>query len=367
MDEKLKNARIFIVDDNTKNLQVLGEILSGKGYKLGFAEDGIRALKAIQTILPDLILLDVMMPEMDGFETCRQLKALPPTRDIPIIFLTAKTEAEDIVKGFEYGAVDYVTKPFNPAELMARVGMHLDLKFCRETILQKSAEQKELLHILCHDLVSPMSAAKIIFTMSKNKPDEWFIKKKNFMELAIDNGLETVELVRKMRALEEKGGDFELSSINLKKALDETLAIIQERFSQKDIKPVVDVDENLNIQVEKTSFVNSVLSNLFTNAIKFSFPGSRIKTTARQEEDKVVLRITDFGIGMPETLLNDVFETNKATSRKGTAGEKGTGFGMPLVKKFVTAYGGTIEISSKEESESPDNHGTQVELVLNTS
>lgn len=144
MDD-VKNARLLIVDDHPKNIQVVGKILSNKGYRSIIAQSGLEALKAAQQAVPDLILLDVMMPEMDGFETCKQLKASPKTENIPIIFLTAKTETEDIVQGFEVGAVDYVNKPFNTHELLARIRTHLELKQYKENLEQLVAQRtKEL-------------------------------------------------------------------------------------------------------------------------------------------------------------------------------------------------------------------------------
>ncbi len=120
-------ARILIIEDAPANIQSLSAILQERGYQISVATNGRRALEALERIRPDLILLDVMMPEMDGFETCRQIKASSAWREIPIIFLTAKTETADIVRGFELGAVDYVAKPFSSHELLARVKTHLTL------------------------------------------------------------------------------------------------------------------------------------------------------------------------------------------------------------------------------------------------
>ena len=120
-------GRILVVDDTPANLQALAATLKEKGYQISVATNGKQALEAVTRIRPDLILLDVMMPEMDGFEACRRLKSTDATSDIPIIFLTARTETEDIVKGFELGAVDYVPKPFNAPELLARVNTHLTM------------------------------------------------------------------------------------------------------------------------------------------------------------------------------------------------------------------------------------------------
>jgi adenylate cyclase len=120
-------ARILIVDDTPANIQTLAAVLKQKGYEISVATNGKQALDVLGRLRPDLILLDVMMPEMDGFETCARIKASPEWRDLPIIFLTAKTETADIVKGFELGAVDYVAKPFNSHELLARVNTHLTI------------------------------------------------------------------------------------------------------------------------------------------------------------------------------------------------------------------------------------------------
>ncbi|MCP4216693.1 MAG: response regulator [bacterium] len=129
-----KKKLILIVDDNPDNRKVLGTLLREYGYEVGAAHDGYRALTFIKNELPDLILLDVMMPGMDGFEVCERLKADMWTKHIPVIFLTAKTNTEDIVRGFRTGGVDYISKPFNNEELMARVNMHIELKILRGII-----------------------------------------------------------------------------------------------------------------------------------------------------------------------------------------------------------------------------------------
>ena len=158
--EKKKKSVILIVDDNPKNLQVLGNILKVKKCKVGVANNGQQALQMTENINPDLILLDIMMPKMDGFEVCKRLKASPETKEIPIIFLTAKTEMEDIVRGFRLGAVDYVTKPFHSVELLARVSTHLELKSALDTqkelvaklqtALDEVKKLSGLLPICCH-------------------------------------------------------------------------------------------------------------------------------------------------------------------------------------------------------------------------
>src|SRR5512140_556139 len=134
------NNRILIVDDTPANIQALAHVLKEKGYQLSVATNGKQALEVLARVQADLILLDVMMPEMDGFETCRRIKASEQWREIPIIFLTAKTEIADIVQGFELGAVDYVAKPFNAHELLARVNTHLTIDELRRNLATKNVE-----------------------------------------------------------------------------------------------------------------------------------------------------------------------------------------------------------------------------------
>lgn len=130
--EEEKKALILIIDDVPKNLQILAKMLNKKNYRVSIANSGGQALKMIDKVLPDLILLDILMPGMNGIEVCRTLKESPATREIPIIFLTARTRSEDIIAGLNAGAVDYVTKPFNLPELLARVETHLELKRRRD-------------------------------------------------------------------------------------------------------------------------------------------------------------------------------------------------------------------------------------------
>ncbi len=145
MEYNTDNAQILIVDDTQKNIQVLGTLLKQKGYKIYVARDGLQAMETIKRVKPDLILLDVMMPNLDGFETCKRIMADESQRDTPILFLTARVESEDILKGFEAGAVDYVLKPFNTAELLARVNSHLQLKFARERLATLSKKLSKYL------------------------------------------------------------------------------------------------------------------------------------------------------------------------------------------------------------------------------
>lgn len=144
---------IMVVDDIVKNLQVIGNTLVDSGYDVSVAMSGVQALEAAKHVKPDLILLDIMMPEMDGFEVCKQLKEHNDTQNIPVIFLTAKNETDDILKGFELGGVDFITKPFQKQEILARIKTHLDLKFAREELEAKANEMAIINYRLRKELV----------------------------------------------------------------------------------------------------------------------------------------------------------------------------------------------------------------------
>jgi DNA-binding response OmpR family regulator len=152
-----ETARILIVDDTVINLQILGKILADSGYHVTAAKSAREALDFLQKKVPDMILLDVMMPVMDGFELCRTIKANPETEPIPVIFITALTETKDKVRGFKTGAVDYITKPLQPEEVLARVGTHLEIERQRRELEDLLATKDVFFSIISHDLRSPLS------------------------------------------------------------------------------------------------------------------------------------------------------------------------------------------------------------------
>ena len=362
MNEKLKH-RILIVDDERFNINILVELLKLE-YTVIIAKNGKQALeRANSDKKPDLILLDVMMPEMDGFETCELLKAKEDTKNIPIIFLTAKAEPEDIARGFLIGAVDYVAKPFNSVELLVRIQTHLELKFSKELLIKKHNEQKELLHILCHDLVNPFNSLQSLMEMYKE--DNAILPNiEDAILVSIKNGLDTIGLIRQLRTFEDKSFLVHTERYYLHDLVKESIDILSNRFKVKGLKLDMDINIDHQVKVEKTSFINSVLNNILTNAVKFSFRGNKIELQSYQRENHTYLEIRDSGIGMSEKLLGEIFALDKSVSRKGTDGESGTGFGMPLVKKFMAEYGGEILVKSVEKMGNSQIHGTIITLKL---
>lgn len=361
MDVQTQQATLLIVDDNPNNIQLLKAILSLRGYQLLVAKNGIQALEYVKTVLPDLIIMDIMMPEMDGFEACQHLKGNPATQNIPIIFLTAKTHIDDIMKGFELGAVDYISKPFSTNELVARVEIHLKLKFSQDMVIKQRNELREMVQILCHDLSNPLGAVMTSFELSEFDPD-YLNQNKNLIMSYITKQYEIIGMVRDLRAIAEKRSTLSLAPVDVLATMKDSLETLHFRLIDKHITTKLDIDEGLQIIAEKVSLVNSVFNNLLTNAIKFSYPDTTIFISAKRTGRLVEISITDKGIGIPENLLDKLFDIDRTTTRYGTQGEKSTGFGMPLVKKFITAYGATLDVISKDETIYPEDHGTTINL-----
>jgi len=358
-----KMNTILIVDDIATNLDLLRSLLIDK-YNVKVAKNGPTAITIAQkddTL--DLILLDVMMPGMDGFQVCEQLKNDPHTKDIPIIFLTAKTETEDIIAGFEAGGIDYLTKPFNPYELLARVNTQILVKQQKDLIVKQNREQKEMLHILCHDLGNHFGIivfALELLKINSEKSENYISKIKN----ATSHGIDIIDLVREMRMAEEK--HIQLSSVNLRTMVSESVTLLIDRFERKKVHINVDIDDSIYIIAEKRSLVNSVINNILTNAHKFSFEDSSIDISATRVGDQVVMKIEDHGVGIPEKIMGHLFDFNESISQTGTNGETGTGFSMSLIKSFIEHYGGKIEVSSRDIQVYPNNHGTRISIYFQT-
>ncbi|GAB6094399.1 response regulator [Desulfatiferula olefinivorans] len=356
---------LLIVDDNPNNVQLVKAILSLRGYRLRIAKTGMEALESVNLTLPDLIILDIMMPGMDGFEVCRHLKDSPATRDIPIVFLTAKSHIDDIMKGFELGAVDYITKPFSANELLARVEIHLKLKFSQDKVIQQKNELNEMVQILCHDLSNPLGAVMSSFEIAEYDPD-YLSQNRELILSYLRKQFEIIGLVRELRGVAEQRRIFEIKPVDFNDAVADSLETLYFKLNEKKIAVETHLDNRIMVMAERTSLVNSVLNNLLTNAIKFSYPDAVIRLSGRTEGDTAVIRITDQGIGIPDALMDKIFDIDRRSTRFGTLSEIGTGFGMPLVKKFMDEYGARIEVSSKDEAVYPNDHGTTITLWFKT-
>lgn len=354
-EESSEKPSILIVEDTPLNIDILQEAL-GEDYDLAVAINGLVALQVLETnSTPDLILLDIMMPEMDGFETCRRIKSNDRDKMIPIIFLTAKTENEDLLKGFELGAEDYVTKPFNIPELKSRIKTHIEIQTNRRILARKNRDFREMLHILCHDLANPLANIQSVLNIMDDDHEGIadFIPE---MSRTIRQGLEIIESIRNMRSLDEKG--LTTGPVDLIEAWTDSSVMLRFRFVEKGVllNPP-DSSEPVWVLAEEISLVNSVINNILTNALKFTPGGKSVSVEIMRSNNVVIFSVKDEGIGIPADILVDLFNPlSRLTHREGTDGEPGTGFGMPLVKEFMSAYGGSIDVISEE--------GNGTEIIL---
>jgi signal transduction histidine kinase len=374
-----KDSKILIVDDMPENLQVLALTLNDEGYKVAFASSGKQALQIAKSKTPDLILLDVQMPDMNGYQTCEALKSDEQTKDIPIIFLTAKHELDDIVKGFNIGAIDYITKPFNQAELLARVSTHLQLKFYRDELIQKNlkiekdaenlselnkelleseAKLKELNHtknkffsIISHDLRGPFAGllglSQLMVTEYENLSQEDF---KSMTENLYASTKKLFSLVENLliwsRSQMEKI-EYKPIRESIAFAVENVLGYYSDSAEQKQITVKNYIDESV-IAYFDPNLISTVLRNLVNNAIKFSYPGSEVSVDYFEFDDSfIAVKVSDKGVGMAPEDLEKVFKLETKHSTPGTGSEIGTGLGLMLCKEFIEKQGGAIWIDSK--------------------
>lgn len=348
---------VLIVDDTAENIQVLGKILRGLSCNIAVAKEGKTALSIAQIKIPDLILLDVMMPGISGFEVCQELKFNQLTKDIPVIFLTALADTKDIIKGFRLGAVDYVVKPFIAEELIARVTTHLAMSEDRMIIVEQKQKLQNLIHMLCHDIGNPTHAIITILEMLKEDQLE-LDESLDLIEESANRTANLLDVIKEFMAVKSKGLDT--SSVNLFLAVQEAVKAVRFRLDNKEMDIIVDISKEIYVWAEEATLVHSVLVNIFTNAIKFSSSGDKVLVECNDSVHHTKLIIKDRGIGIPQTILEKLFDLDACTSRLGTDGETGTGFGMPLVKQLMSTYGGELKVQSTVEEPS----GTSVELIF---
>lgn len=349
MNGTFRPYNILIVDDIPNNIKVAANILQQQNYKLFFATTGKDALATVCNTAFDLILLDVMMPEMDGFQVCAQLKQNPATKDIPVIFLTAKTDTDSIIKGFDLGAVDYVTKPFNGKELFARVKTHLALRHAQHTLQEVNATKDKFFSIIAHDLRSPFTA---LLGMTELLDEHFDSYSREQMKASIQKLRESSTQVfallenlltwsRLQRGLIECSPE-ELSLYPLVRQME---FLFRSGTEQKYIQIRNLIPEDAVVYADRR-MLDTVLRNLLSNAIKFTAAEGTITMSAIPHSHMLDIAVADTGTGMNQEALGKIFRIDAKYSKAGTAGEQGTGLGLVLCKELVELNKGTIGAES---------------------
>lgn len=349
MNDEDRVFDILIIDDVPKNIQVVAGMLEDQGYNLAFAGSGEEALKKIVSHDFDLILLDIMMQGIDGFEVCRRIKENPETRNIPIIFLTARTDTESIVKGFNTGAVDYVTKPFNAAELTARVKTHIELSRSRERLRVANATKDKFFSIIAHDLKNPFNALyglSDLFLRLYDKHDDQ--KKKDLVTQIRSSSEKAYKLLQNLldwSRMQTGSIKFHPKNIDLYPYVLESIMLLQATADKKQIRLKADMEKGTTVFGDP-DMISMVIRNLISNALKFTQPQGRVEISSHSEQHFEYVHVSDNGIGMSPDTLSKLFRIDVHPSTLGTEDEKGTGLGLILCQEFVKRNGGDIQVDS---------------------
>jgi two-component system sensor histidine kinase/response regulator len=356
---------ILIVDDIPKNLQVLSSILNIEGYQISFASDGKQALSVVETTIPDLILLDIMMPEMDGYEVCKQLKENEKTKDIPVIFLTGKAESEDVVSGLKLGAVDYVTKPFNSAELLTRIRTHLELKISRDLLMKNNyqlvaardelkklnASKDTFFSIIAHDLRGPFSGFLGLSELLLDEYDDLdqaeISQIADSMHKAAKRLYSFLENLLEWSRTQMGRVEFFPSRLDVSETITRIYSLFSVTADEKKINTISNIPKGTFVFADN-NMLNTILRNLISNALKFTKQGGEITVnTEKKDDDFLIVSVSDNGVGMNDEAKDKIFRLDTKHSTPGTANEQGSGLGLLLCKDLVEKHNGTIWVDSE--------------------
>jgi signal transduction histidine kinase len=344
---------ILLVDDVPKNIQLLGSILKEEKYELEFATSGKEALEWLNTKPFDLVLLDIMMPEMDGFEVCRKIKENPSTKDVTVIFLTAKTDYQSVIQGFEMGAVDYITKPYNRKELLMRVRTHLIIQRQRKQLEQSNLFEKKIFSIIGHDLRSPVGNIRTYidaFLMTHEDLDEATRVLLKDLYLLSDNAFNLLENLLSWAKSQSGGINYRPQAENIPALISNVLLLFNKQAENKRIAVKYTGQEEVRGYFDP-ALLSVVIRNLLSNAIKFTPRGGEVTLSAypvveKENVDRIVIRIADTGIGMSPEMMDNLMNKNIHFTTYGTDNEKGSGLGFQLCKELVHLNHGSIWIES---------------------
>jgi two-component system sensor histidine kinase/response regulator len=350
---EVQPARILVVDDQPANIQIVGVVLGKLGHEIIPASDGATALKRVALRMPDLILLDLLMPGMDGCEVCLQLKANPEWKDIPVIFLSAADDKDLIVRALNSGGVDYITKPFNQAELISRVRTQLALKMARDQLTQLAEDKDELLGILAHDLKNFLGgismSADLMSGHIKSLNDERLTKLTDNMIRS--SGL-AMAFVKEFLANSATDHGFVLKpvAVNLTEIATAAVGQYQEAARRKKIKIQTDFPAESIFARADVSALDQVFDNLISNALKFSAPEKQIFISVRAVGNRAECVIRDEGPGFTAEDKEKMFRRYGRLSARPTGGEPSTGLGLSIVRKLVQSMNGELSCESIPES-----------------
>jgi len=341
----LQKSTLLIVDDISTNLKILFDYLKNFDFKIRIAKNGENALAQIAISPPDLILLDVMMPKMDGFEVCQHLKADEKTCDIPVIFMTAKTETIDKIKGFELGAVDYVTKPFQLEEVLARINSQLTIRELQQSLQHQNEELQAFAHSVAHDLKNPINVITNYMEMLQEDlaltiPSESLMMLQNTHQAAtnIVNIIDALLLLASVRQQDVKLEALDMSEI---------VAHVQFRLNKmiNDYQGEIIIPSKWPSVLGYTPWITQVWTNYISNALKYGGRPPHLELGATTlNNEQIQFWIRDNGPGLTLEQQKQLFIPFNRMSQTRI---KGYGLGLSIVQRIVTKCGGQVGVESQ--------------------
>lgn len=350
---------ILIVDDNQANIILLQAILKRGKYKTLKASSGAEALQVMQDEKPDLVLLDIMMPDMDGYETAERKAAIESIRNIPFMFVTALSDTNSMVKGFKYGCSDFITKPYNTEEIMIRIHHQLISVANRRTIINQTEELRSVIKgrdklyaVVAHDLRSPLGTIKGVLSILDENLNSQMIGEElyDLLHSTTESADELFALLENLLcwAKSQMGKlIFNPSQITIAEAVSEAIKATTSMSAIHEIKiNYTDNTDGTTFTADK-NMLTTVVRNIIVNAIKFSEDGSSLEIESTVDSGNIRCSIQDHGCGMSEEIQNALREQIAVTT-SGVRQEEGTGLGLSLCREFIEAHNGTLTFTSKE-------------------
>lgn len=338
-----KQKSIVIVDDTPENLQLLMEMLSKQGYRVRPAPNGELALASIQKEAPDLILLDIIMPDMDGFEVCRRLKANDQVHDIPVIFISALNEVFDKVTAFASGGVDYITKPLQVEEVLARVRTHLNLREMRQNLEEERQELEAFAHTVAHDLKNPLGTLIGLLELIKSEADESDESSLNLLDLGMSSAYKLHSIVDELLLLASvRKEKVVMMSVNMGEAVEQAFRRLEGMVNE--YQPEVIVQDSWPAVMGYGPWIEEVWVNYLSNALKYGGNPPRLQLGADSDYQGMIrFWVKDNGAGLEMADQSALFTE---FTRLDKLRAQGHGLGLSIVRRIVDKLGGYVGVES---------------------
>jgi two-component system, sensor histidine kinase and response regulator len=354
--ERIPRADLLIIDDTPENLNLLSAVLSKQGYKVRCVTKGSAGIRGALAAPPDLILLDINMPVMNGYEVCQRLKAEAKTQEIPVIFISALDDVLDKVQAFTAGAVDYITKPFQVEEVLARVETHLTLRSLQQQLQAQNAQlqqqmlelqelnrlKDEFLHAISHDLRTPIMGTLMVLKNLQSQSGDMITIPRSILERMSQSGDRQLNLLNSL--LEAHAGDLQglhldYQPLQLSVLVHSLYEELEPLLRKSQALFINQVSPELPLVLADSLQLRRVFENLIINALNHNPPGVHLTLQAQRQEDMIHCTVEDDGVGLDPDQREHLFERYVRGSR---ARSTGIGLGLYLCRQIITAHGGQI-------------------------